>query len=103
MPQLARAEDPAGTKATRTGERVLFNVTDTGIGMTAEELGRLVQPFSQADPSTPASMAEAGSGWRSARRSSPLLVGSIRVDSIEGSGSSFYVVLPRLTARGSPA
>ena len=41
----------------RAGEWVLFAVTDSGIGMTSEQVGRLFQSFSQADPSITRALA----------------------------------------------
>ena len=73
---------------------VLFRVRDTGIGMNAQETGRLFQEFTQADESTTRLYGGTGLGLAICRRFTELLGGRIWVESESGSGSTFHVRLP---------
>ena len=83
-----RRERPNGA------EVVCFEVRDTGIGMTAEQMGRLFQAFSQAEASTASKYGGTGLGLAITRRFSQLMGGDVRVDSVPGSGSTFTLTLP---------
>ena len=78
----------------RGREWVVFTVRDTGIGMTAEQLARLFQPFTQADPSTTRKYGGTGLGLSISQRLSRLMEGTISVVSEPGMGSIFTVRLP---------
>ena len=71
-----------------------FSVTDTGIGMTAEHLGRLFQSFSQADASTSKNYGGTGLGLALSRKFSNLMGGELSVSSEPGKGSKFSLFLP---------
>ncbi len=73
---------------------VRFTVRDTGIGIPADRMDRLFQPFSQVDASTTRRYGGTGLGLAITRRLVHLLGGRVHVDSTPGSGSSFVVELP---------
>ncbi|WP_455200835.1 ATP-binding protein [Kaarinaea lacus] len=66
-----------------------FQVIDTGIGMTEEELGRLFKPFSQADSSTTRKYGGTGLGLCIARQLAQKLGGDVSVSSEKGKGTTF--------------
>ena len=87
-----------------TGEQITFRVFDTGIGMTAEQMERLFQPFNQADASTTRKYGGTGLGLAIARRFCEMMGGEITVTSEPGQGTTFRVRLPaRMAAQSETA
>jgi signal transduction histidine kinase len=88
---------------------VTISVADTGIGMTAEQMGRLFQEFSQADASTTRKYGGTGLGLVISQRFCRMMGGDITVESEPGRGSTFTIRLPRIvdapkeTAGAQPA
>jgi DNA-binding response OmpR family regulator/anti-sigma regulatory factor (Ser/Thr protein kinase) len=69
-------------------------VSDTGIGMTPEQLAKLFQPFTQADASTNRRYGGTGLGLAISRRFSQMMGGDIHVESEYGKGTTFKIHLP---------
>lgn len=79
---------------TRTSEWLTFAVSDTGIGMTDEQMGRLFQSFQQAENSIAHEYGGTGLGLALTRRLAQLLGGDVTVSSTPGSGSTFTLRIP---------
>jgi signal transduction histidine kinase len=76
-------------------EWVVFEVQDTGIGMSPEQLNRLFQAYTQAGPEIKRTYGGTGLGLSLSRELVGLLRGRIEVHSEPGQGSTFTVILPR--------
>ena len=75
---------------------ITLAVTDTGIGMTAEQMGKLFQEFSQASSTTASKYGGTGLGLAISRRFCQMMGGDITVESEVGRGSTFTIRLPRI-------
>ncbi|MFN4143938.1 response regulator [Aestuariivirga sp.] len=84
--------DPEGER------RILFTVSDTGIGIPADRLGRLFQSFSQVDASTTRRYGGTGLGLVICKRLVDMLGGDITVRSEPGSGTEFAFDIPAAEA-----
>jgi signal transduction histidine kinase len=73
---------------------VEFSVTDTGVGMTAEQAQKVFDPFTQADVTTTRKYGGTGLGLAIVSRFCDLMGGSVSVESRPGEGSRFVVRLP---------
>ncbi|HWN13110.1 MAG TPA: response regulator, partial [Candidatus Dormibacteraeota bacterium] len=79
-------------------ELIVFRVSDTGIGMTPEQLTRLFEAFSQADAATTRRYGGTGLGLALSRRLCRMMGGDVTVESEAGRGSTFAIRLPALVA-----
>jgi signal transduction histidine kinase/CheY-like chemotaxis protein len=91
------------TEKEHDGEWVHFCVSDTGIGMTPEQLSKLFTAFSQADSSIASKYGGTGLGLTISRHFCQMMGGDITVESVFGQGTSFTAELPKKVAQpGAP-
>lgn len=76
-------------------ERVVFSVSDNGLGMSPDQVKRIFQEFIQADPKIARQYGGTGLGLSISRRFCRLMGGDITVETALGQGSTFTVKLPR--------
>ena len=81
-------------RARRQGADLVFDVIDSGIGMTPEQVGRLFQAFAQADASTSKKYGGTGLGLALSRKFCQLMGGDLTVASEAGKGSTFTATIP---------
>lgn len=78
----------------QTGEWIVFRVIDSGIGMSAQQLQKIFQPFMQADNSTTRKYGGTGLGLSITQRFAEMLGGYVTVESQLNQGSVFTLHLP---------
>jgi signal transduction histidine kinase len=96
---------PGGTidlAARRDGAAAVFEVRDTGIGMTPEVRERIFERFYRADASRSATGVHAGLGLAIVKEYVARLGGTIAVESAPGVGTTFRVTLPLAAPAGAP-
>ena len=74
-------------------ERLAFEVEDTGVGLSPEQLERVFRPFVQADTSTTRKYGGSGLGLTISQTLARLLGGDLTVESEQGRGSTFRVII----------
>jgi len=84
----------AAERAPDNDGMLVFRVSDSGIGMTEEQVARVFRPFTQADQSTTRKFGGTGLGLTISMRFCQMLGGEISVASRENEGSTFIVTLP---------
>ena len=80
------------------GDRVLINVTDTGIGISADDISHIFQKFYRADNSDTRTIGGNGLGLYLVKQRVEAMGGKVWAESAFGEGSTFYVSLPRITS-----
>jgi CheY-like chemotaxis protein len=80
---------------TEAAARIVFAVTDTGIGMSATEMQRLFLPFEQANSRISRDYGGTGLGLMITRRMAQMMGGDISVESTPGKGSTFTLWIPQ--------
>lgn len=81
-----------------SGDTVFMQVTDSGIGMSEEQIGRLFSAFTQADGSTTRDFGGTGLGLTITKQFCEMMGGEVTVKSVEGEGSVFTIRLPAVQA-----
>ncbi|WP_068470405.1 ATP-binding protein [Candidatus Protochlamydia phocaeensis] len=74
---------------------VEIQITDTGIGLTSEEIAKIFKPFSQADSSITRKFGGTGLGLAICKKIVDLHGGTLDVQSQKGKGSTFILILPK--------
>jgi PAS domain S-box-containing protein len=106
--EARREKTPPEGPGARTGlqlddaDWVLFIVSDTGIGLTAEQMVQLFQPFYRVDNSTTRKAGGTGLGLAITKIICELMGGSIHVNSDPGKGSTFIVRVPAVLGAVPP-
>ena len=73
---------------------IKFSVTDTGIGMNEEQLGKVFDEFTQAEASTAKDYGGTGLGLPISKKMTELMGGKMEVESDEGKGTTFSITIP---------
>jgi len=94
-------EPPTNASGGSAGPVFEFSVSDSGIGMTPAQMGRLFQAFEQADASTTRKYGGTGLGLAISRKFCRMMQGDLTVVSESGRGSRFTATLPAVVEPGS--
>ena len=84
------------------GDWIVFRVTDTGIGLTPEQIVKLFRNFTQAEASTTRNFGGTGLGLVLTRRYCQMMGGDVTVRSVPGHGSVFTIRLPAVVSEAKP-
>lgn len=89
-------------KVEETENKVKFSVIDSGIGMTQEEIEKILKPFEQADSSFTRKYGGTGLGLSITHQLVKLMGGELHVESVQGKGSifSFQIPLEKVDTQG---
>jgi PAS domain S-box-containing protein len=98
--RLSVEREPGSGRA--GGDTLVFSVSDTGIGMTPEQMDRLFEAFSQADAATASRYGGTGLGLAITKRFCQMMGGSVQAESQPGNGSVFTIRLPARLDAVSP-
>lgn len=79
-------------------DRVIIEVSDTGIGISREDLQHIFQKFYRADNSDTRTIGGTGLGLYIVKQRAESMGGHVWAESVYGNGSSFFVSLPRLSS-----
>ena len=76
------------------GNNLVFFITDTGVGISADKQEKIFERFAQVENRLSGNVSGLGLGLSIAKENAELLGGSIRLESEEGKGSAFFVSIP---------
>jgi PAS domain S-box-containing protein len=100
--RTALITEPSAPLELANQEWLILGVSDTGIGMTSEQMEKLFKEFTQADASTTRKYGGTGLGLAISRHFCQMMGGEIEVDSEPGHGSTFTVWLPIRVVKPQP-
>ena len=92
----------ADRESSDEGDWIVFRVTDTGIGLTPEQIVKLFRNFTQAEASTTRNFGGTGLGLVLTRRYCQMMGGDVTVRSVPGRGSVFTIRLPAVVSEAKP-
>jgi signal transduction histidine kinase/CheY-like chemotaxis protein len=92
----------AGRETIDGSEWMIFRVTDTGIGLSPDQIVKLFKDFTQADASTTRKFGGTGLGLALTRRFCQMMGGDVTVHSVPGEGSIFTIKLPVVVSDVKP-
>lgn len=93
--QTGKVTLSAASRYTNSTEFIVFQVEDTGIGMSPQQMENIFKEFTQADSSTTRKYGGTGLGLAICRHFCWMMGGDIKVESEVGKGSTFTVTIPR--------
>ena len=98
-PRRQRSRSTPSRQRMDGSEWIVFRVSDTGIGLSPEQIVKLFQDFTQADASTTRKFGGTGLGLALTRRFCQMMGGDVTVHSVPGEGSVFTIKLPAVVER----